>query len=341
MNVIVNEKMMSWTRDYIRSHRNEGVISIHVVFSKFNEDFRATFKIDPVVAVRLMIGSGHLKGAPSRGGFSIWLPEDEGNGKRRPFRPSNPKAGAISVDTNQNQPAIPVHQNGDHEMKNEKKNEDTAVDPHYAFEKIPHPETGKVDVLELIRYIMQHFHEKLPQKPEMDGGYAIIKLQIYDALGDVGVPTGSRPEISRILQEMALIKSYGRSQWGVLHNRAANYFISAKSYNVAKQATIERNKRNSKMARLEKKLKQFEDSVVVHTDTSVNNSTSFEDEAVLALAEAERLAEELEKSKTHAAQLELECARLTSELAARPSSAEAAKLALQERLAALKKSGTS
>lgn len=273
MNVIVSEKMMSWTRDYIRSHRNEGVISIHVVFSKFNEDFRATFKIDPVVAVRLMIESGRLKGAPSRGGFSIWLPEDGGNGQRRSFRPSKPKAGAISVDINQKQPAIPVHQNGESEMKNEKKNEDTVIDPYYAFEKIPHPETGKVDVLELIRYIMQHFHEKLPQKPEMDGGYAIIKLNIFDALGDVGIPTGSRPDMSRVLQEMALIKCYGRSQWGVLHSRAADYFISAKSYVVARQAMLERNQRNSRMARLEKKVEQLKGGGVNRADASAADST--------------------------------------------------------------------
>lgn len=55
------------------------------------------------------------------------------------------------------------------------------------------------------------------------------------------------------------------------------------------------------------------------------------------MAEAERLADELAKSKVRVVELETECARLTSELAARPSSAEAAKLALQERLAALKK----
>lgn len=64
----------------------------------------------------------------------------------------------------------------------------------------------------------------------------------------------------------------------------------------------------------------------------------FGDEAVEILAEAERLAEELQKAQQRITELE-------AELAKRPTSAEAmeqaAKQVLQERIAALKKASTS
>ena len=338
MQVTVSEKMKEWVTGYIRSHRKEGTISVHVVYSKFNEDFRATFKADPQVAIRLMEASGFLKGCPSKGGYSIWLTEDAGKGKGRPYRSRTPQDnGAVASATTETKSAMPIDQKqetGEIEMKTKTK-DDISIEPHYAFEKIPHPETGKVDVLELIRHIMKQLDESLPNKPDMDGGYSVIKMQIYDALGDAGIPSGSRPELSRIMQEMALLKCYGKSQWGVLHNKAANYFVTARSYIVAKEATMERRKRNQKIARLENKVKKLESST---TQTQVTPSAD-DDLVVEALALSELYEEERDAAKAANSQLETLVEELSTQvrqLEGKLANREDARTALAEQIAAKK-----
>jgi len=353
MQVTVSEKMKEWVTGYIRSHRKEGTISVHVVYSKFNEDFRATFKADPQVAIRLMEASGFLKGCPSKGGYSIWLTEDAGKGKGRPYRSRTSRVnGAAASATTETKSAMPIEEKqetGEIEMKtNIKTKDDISIEPHYAFEKIPHPKTGQIDVLELIRHIMKQFDESLPNKPDMDGGYSVIKMQIYDALGNASIPSGSRPELSRIMQEMGLIKCYGKSQWGVLHNKAANYFVTARSYLVAKEATMERRKRNQKIARLENKVKKLEvptAEVSADTTQSAEISSDFSESEVLDLiAEVEDLTKALETVKQQVVELQTQCDKLTAErdkladeIATRPSSTDAVKLMMEERLAAAKK----
>lgn len=253
MRVIVNDKMKEWTAAYIRSHRIVGRISIHVVFSKFNEDFRATFKIDPQVAVNLMMKNGFLKGRPAKSGFSIWLPEDEGQGCGRPFLSRKSISGTSVSQMNQIQPEALVEQTGDVEMAKSKLDE-VVIDPKYHYETIPHPVTGEVGVLNVVRHIMAKIEEALPKDVPMDGGYAVAKISITGVMKGCGIEEGQRPEFSRILQEMALIKCYtsgGNSRlWGVLHIRAVEYFITSRAYLAARNALEERRARNSEIIRL-------------------------------------------------------------------------------------------
>ena len=79
----VNDKMKQWVRDYIHTHRLADNISLHVVFSNFNKNFKETFQADPKDSVELLIAEGFIKGRPAQGGFSIWLPEDDGKSQHR------------------------------------------------------------------------------------------------------------------------------------------------------------------------------------------------------------------------------------------------------------------
>lgn len=325
MRIIIDEKIKSWIACYIRSHRKSRQISIHVVYSKFNENFRREFKVNPKTVIQLLIADGFLKGNQAKGGFSIWPPEDEHQYQQI----NGTAANAIKSE----QPKKLATHKGEHEV-----NENTII-PHYAFERIPHPQTGKVDVLELIRHIMQQLSDKLSSNPEMDGGFAIGKINLVKTLHESGIPSGQLPEISRIMQEMALIKCYGRSQWGVLHTKAATYFITARSYNIAKKTMLERHKRNKKIAALQKKVEKLENRGPSPTNETfvATSTTSFKKEAIEALAEAELLAEDLQMAKTHIKNLEAERDKLVTDIKKRPAEDEIVKRAFQERLTALKR----
>jgi hypothetical protein len=233
-------------------------------------------------------------------------------------------------------------------MKTEAKNHETSIEPHYRFEKLSHPETGKVDILEIIRYFMNHLNSNLPNDPEVDGGYSIISMSINKMFADAGIASG-HPELSRIMQEMALIKSYGRSQWGVLSSKVPNCFVTARSYVVARDAMIERQKRNHKSTRLAKQVKQpkkaGKSSGLISSSAS---GDSYEEEAVQALIEVEELTTLLGKSKKYSNELEqerdaliTERDKLVVELAQFPSSVDAAKQAFYERIEAAKKARVS
>lgn len=62
MQVSVSEEMKTWVAQYIRENRKKDTISIHVVFSNFNKNFRKKFAIDTAVIVRLLIEEEFLKG---------------------------------------------------------------------------------------------------------------------------------------------------------------------------------------------------------------------------------------------------------------------------------------
>ncbi len=343
MQVTVSGKMKEWVAEYIRSHRKEGTISIHVVYSKFNEDFRKTFKADPQVAIRLLQESGFLKGCPTIGGYSIWLAEDAGKGKRRPYRARTPQDnGATAGAVTETLSTSSIKQTGENEMR------DVSIEPQYVYEKIPHPETGKVDVLEFLRYIMKRFDKLLPDKSEMDGPYFVIKMGIYDFFKDVGIPHGAWPELSRIMREMALIKHYERSQWGVLKGDVADYFITARSYLVAKEAMMERHRRNRKIVQLEKALEKLSVSTAeVGSDITQSAGTSSgysEDDVLQLMAEVDDLTKALDTVKQQMAELQTKCDGLTTERdklaaenAARPSSVDVVKQMIEERLAAARK----
>jgi hypothetical protein len=335
MRVSVSEQMKDWVAGYIRSHRREGAISIHVVYSNFNYDFKETFSIDPGAAVQLMIAEGFLKGNHAKGGFSIWLPEDEGKGRSRPFRPHKKEVNGAATPATKNQPS--ADQNGESEMtktKTETK-EDTIIEPVYAFEKVPHPKTGKIDVLDLIRYIMEGIAGNIPNKPDMDGGYAKIKQSAKQLFADIGLPEAVRPDLWQIMQSMALVRPHGRGQWGILHSRAAEYFITPCAYKIALQKYKEHQQRNREIASLRQQLQQLRAGVA--TSEAKTSSTLFDDEALEILVEAELLAEELAKAQQRITELEAERDKLQIELATRPTSVDAAKEALRERLAALKR----
>lgn len=337
MRVNVSEQMKEWVAGYIRSHRREGAISIHAVYSKFNADFKAAFGIDPVLVVNLLAADGFIKVGPSRGGVSIWLPEDEGKGKRRPFRPRKETINGNATPATKNQPTPSVDQNGESEITETKMKtkEEITIEPRFNFEKFPHPETGEVSVLELIRYIMKHIDQKLPSKPEMDGGYAVVKVNVGIALRECGLSSGAVPGLNAIMQNMGLLKHVNKDTWRVLHTKAVSYFITAQSYLLAREQWLKHTARNKEISDLRRKLQQSEGDVMV-SDVKTS-SMLFDDEALEILAEAERLAKELEKVLTRVAELETERDQLQKELAERPTSVNAAKEALRERLAALKK----
>ena len=277
MRVTVSEKMKEWVAGYIRSHRREGAISIHVVYSKFNEDFRATFGADPVMVVNLLAADGFIKKAPSQGGISIWLPEDEGKGKRRPFRPRKAEVNGTTTTTPtpKNQPTSSANQNGESEMTKSKKQKDIIIEPHYNFEKVPHPETGEVNVLELIRYIMKHLDTKLPGKPEMDGGYAVVKVNVRAALNECGLSSGTVPGLTALMQNMGLLKHVGRDTWRVLHTKAVSYFITTQSYLLAREQWLKHTARNKEV----NNLRQERDALKQRLQKPSSDVTSPEGEA--------------------------------------------------------------
>ncbi len=349
MRVIVNDKMKEWVAAYIRAHRKENCISIHVVFSKFNEDFKRTFNIDPQAAIQLLMAEGFIKGSQARGGFSIWLPEDSGKGNGRPFRSRQQpaKTELVSAAEKTEPPVIPA-QTGDVEMKREKEKETAPVviEHRYTYEQIPHPETGKVDVLDLIRHIMKTIAGILPKNPEMDGGYALVRFSVTDVLQKAGVERGQCADFSLVLQAMSLLKSYEGRTWGVLHSRAAEYFITPRSYLVARKALEDRRERygetrkfREQIAELEAKLaavSPVDTAIVSTTVVPNNNNVSFETEAIEALAEAERLGEELAQVRAQLTEVQAERDQLIQQLSERPQQAEVIKEAFRERLSALK-----
>jgi len=349
MQVTVSEKMKEWVAGYIRSHRKEGTISIHVVRSKFNEDFRATFKADPQVAIRLMEASGFLKGCPSKGGYSIWLTEDAGKGKGRPYRSRTSRVnGAAASATTETKSAGPI------EQKEEKKEiemnaEEKKVEPHYAFEKRPHPETGQIDVLELIRYIVSFIQAHLPDEPVKDGPYSLSKLNVGGLLQECGLSAGDVPGMHRVLQNMGLIKNYNSGPcWGVLTGDLAAQFITADLYLQARQRWVKHADRNKEIAGLRKQLEVLPVSAT-ETNPKEPKSTqvsSFysEDEVLQLLAEVDELTNALETTKKEITELQtknegiaIERDKLAAELATRPASTDVVKMMIEERLVAAKK----
>ncbi len=321
------DKMKEWIAAYIRDYRAEGYIGIHVVDSKFNEHFEATFNIDHQTIVCLLIREGFLKARPAKVGFSIWLSEDLVKSGEQVCL--NPKQ-------NQESPVVPA-QSGENQMKTS----ETNIEHTYAFEFVPHPETNEVNILELIRYIIRKLGEKIPSEPEMDGGYAVVKLNLFPTLLEMGLPREKFDDISRIMQEMALVRKYSRLGWGILPEKAAADFMTASLYNIAKEAMKWRDKRNYDVSSLRQKLQKTSkpwpnpaESIGVTVPHSIAAEISFESEAIEALAQAERLSDEL-------AQTLMKLKAVEAELKNRPDQTEAMRKVLRERLSALNKDRTS
>ena len=58
--------------------RKEGFKGLHTVYSGFNAAWREYYgkENDPIVGVNKLVMEGYLMGNPSKGGFTIYLPED-------------------------------------------------------------------------------------------------------------------------------------------------------------------------------------------------------------------------------------------------------------------------
>lgn len=338
----ISDSTKEWIVGYIRSHRKEGNISLHTVFSKFNEDFRRTFPMDPVVVVRQLIDDGFLKGDYAPGGFSIWLPEDEGTGKSRPIRSRRKSDDKVEPKEKKD---------GETSVTKVKATDDGVIDIQYTFEMHPHPKTGQTDILELIRYIIMALRASLVGNHPHDGGYTIVRSAISQALVDVGVQPNARPDICMILQEMGLVKLYKKAEWGLLNADAANYMITPRAYLVARREFVSRRERNTEVTRLRAKVDKLQakvddlekrptgeglPSIAAGGDQAVATSTVVDDQQVEVLALLEVA---LDQQKSLQKQNEDQAKRikaLEAELAARPNDAELVKQAFADRLALAK-----
>lgn len=217
MRVTVSEEMKTWVMNYIRTHRNEGCISLHVVFSNFNFEFGKKFRTDPRVAVGLMIESGFLRGKKARKGFSIWLPEDEGKGRARPFRSrlapittSIQQVVAKSADAPlttevQIQPEALAEQKGEIEMPD--------ANIADAEEKVPYlistinPETGKSDdLIATARVATKLLHAK----GQVDSdGRCLAVISPEKILSEAGFTT-SVPHLIIFLDRIGLVRKLNK-----------------------------------------------------------------------------------------------------------------------------------
>lgn len=62
------------TKDGSRQYKG-----IHTRFSGFNEAWKAYFHTDPIEGVAKLVNAGVITGHPSKGGYTIGLPEDHPN----------------------------------------------------------------------------------------------------------------------------------------------------------------------------------------------------------------------------------------------------------------------
>jgi hypothetical protein len=72
------EKMTQeeFTRKAILKLRTGTYKGIHTRFSGFNQAFRTYFGEDPIEGVNKLIEARKIMGHPSKGGFTIYVPED-------------------------------------------------------------------------------------------------------------------------------------------------------------------------------------------------------------------------------------------------------------------------
>lgn len=339
--ITVTPKMRTWVAAYIRSHRKPGIISIDVKKSHFNEDFFTQFNVSPRMVIHALIREGFLEGADRPGvgkqkaSFAIWLVEDKGSRK-------GPRT-IVYRQQPHTQPRSEIKSERKETMPASATSSSVSFEPKYAFEKIPHPKTGEVNVLGTIQYLMECIWKQMPADAHKDGGYSLSDFSLTALMTNAGMPNAQRPELSRILQEMGLVRTYSkrakRRTWGVLDKSAVRFFVTEELYLQARDALLERGARNNEMYSLRRQLESAgssavsevtKDAVTHPVSTDETLVTTFEDEAIEALAQAERLADELKAAKARIDALE-------KELAARPTSAEAARQALADRLDALKK----
>lgn len=301
----ITNQMRAWIADYIRTHRTDGYIGIHVVYSKLNENFRRTFGEDPRQVLNDLKKEGFLLSKPVRGGACIWLPEDA---KEREKQLADETANNV----NELESPTPVPaQEGPQE---------------YAFEQIPHPETGAVDVVALLRYIVHHLDQHTPlaptENPEDYGHYTLHTVSLSEELKKCGIENSKRPPLMQIMQEMAVVCYFRRGLWGVLKTELAEGFMTPALYNRAREKFLKEKRQNAV-----KRKKHVKPTLQQTEQGDVN----FEEEAVAAVARAEELAEELKAARQRIGELEAELATRSV------SDATAVKAALSERIAALKK----
>lgn len=301
----ITDKMRTWIVDYIRTHRADGYVGIHVVYSKFNENFRRTFGEDPRGILNDLKAEGFLAAKPVRGGACIWLP---GDAKEREERLANETVEDVKTEGE-----LPAPESAQE------------VPQEYAFEQIPHPETGEVGVITLLHYILSHLDQRTPpastESPEDYGHYTLRAISLSEELKRCGVTSSNCPPLMQIMQEMAVVVYVRRGLWGVVKPKLAEGFLTLALYNRAREKFLKEKRQN------EKRRKHAQPTAQQSKQSEMN----FEEEALTALARAEELAEELKAAQKRIGELE-------AELETRRSDAETVKAALQERIAALKRS---
>lgn len=198
-------------------------------------------------------------------------------------------------------------------MKTEVQTKEATIEPHYNFEKVPHPKTGEVNVLELIRYTMKHIHSMCGDELEMDGGYAIVKLNVSSILNECGLPTGAVPGFQAVMQNMGLLKCANKHTWRVIHSDANEYFITAQAYLLAREQWVKHKARNKEVTDLRKALKEAQQLGQAQSGTPVQSSDG-DELAVEALALAEQYEEERDAAKVRVSELETELAAMREQV---------------------------
>ena len=201
---------------------------------------------------------------------------------------------------------------------------------------------------------MLYITDKLNELPKIESGeiFHLVQVSLQQQAIDWGVPTGQVADFLLVMADIGLVRCYKGGQhtkWEVCDVSFAPAFLSNRAIEKSICNVQERHRRTTEIRRrrenserlekyadtLEKWHMQFPSTTAAEVSVPVSTS-SFEDEAIEALAEAERLGEELAKMTVQLAEVEVERDRLAQQLSERPQQAELVKQAFHDRLTALK-----
>ena len=290
----VSGEIKKWIENYIRENRKSGCISLHVVFSDFNKNFKTKFGVDSKQVLGILIDEGFLRGQKAKGGFSIWLPEDEGQGKRKPFsshkrRKSDESARKLEDLTTEE---------GEEEM-----DANMGKKIRYNINTIGtvNPETGKKDdLVATAKSAVTHLATLCKQDDE---GRYIGNFPITSELEKVGF-IGSMPHFVMFLSYMGLARRYtvsggkkGESphRYLVLDPTFFDLLVTEETVQSVLKMMAERYSKQREVADLKK---QLEKTSVSNQENDAEVPSSSESEEILAqMAEMVVLVERLREEK--------------------------------------------